>query len=550
METLCRARAVAFFGERAHDGTHNTPKIRRQGVVMVNSRLSLAQRLALVNGIMVALLVVASITVWFMMDKVIFAADRVNRTNVPQLLTIAELELNVTRVSLQLRHAILSRNAAELDATLADVADKKKLLLARLDELGRHMVDEEGQRAFAPLPGLMTDFWALGEDNVKLITAGRKEEAFAFLVDKTIPARNRLLAPLAAEKKRQGDRLAMRIGEVQSFAALDRNIVIGVMVVIALGMLGLAAYLRSVVRQLGADPAELKRVAVAVADGNLATEIRLRANDRDSILAALAVMAERLSGSVQTVRRSAESVAAASSEIANGNRDLSARTEQQASALQQTAASMEQLSTTVRQNADNAREANRLASHASSVALQGGEVVAEVVDTMRGINESSGKIADIIGVIDGIAFQTNILALNAAVEAARAGEQGRGFAVVAGEVRSLAQRSAQAAKEIKSLIDASVQRVAQGSALVDRAGSTMTEVVQAIRRVTDIMGAISAASSEQSQGVSQVGEAVTQMDQTTQQNAALVEEMSAASSSLRGQASELVQTVAVFRLAT
>ena len=256
----------------------------------------------------------------------------------------------------------------------------------------------------------------------------------------------------------------------------------------------------------------------------------------------------RMEAAVVAVRQNSESVASASAQIASGNNDLSARTEQQASALEETAASMEELGSTVRQNADNARTANQLAVNASTVATQGAEVVAEVVETMKGINASSNKIADIISVIDGIAFQTNILALNAAVEAARAGEQGRGFAVVAGEVRSLAQRSAEAAKEIKSLITASVERVEQGSALVDKAGATMTEVVTAIRRVTDIMGEISAASSEQSAGVGQVGEAVTQMDQATQQNAALVEEMAAAAASLNTQAGELVNAVAVFQL--
>ncbi len=258
---------------------------------------------------------------------------------------------------------------------------------------------------------------------------------------------------------------------------------------------------------------------------------------------------KRMETAVAAVRSTSGSIDLACAEIASGNQDLSARTESQASALQQTAASMEQLSSTVRQNADNARQANELAQNASGVAAQGGEVVSKVVDTMKGINESARRIHDIISVIDGIAFQTNILALNAAVEAARAGEQGRGFAVVAGEVRSLAGRSAEAAKEIKQLITDSVGRVEQGSALVDQAGHTMQDVVASIRRVTDIMGEISAASAEQSQGVSQVGEAVTQMDHATQQNAALVEEMAAAATSLKGQAQELVQAVSVFKLA-
>ena len=288
----------------------------------------------------------------------------------------------------------------------------------------------------------------------------------------------------------------------------------------------------------------------SISGGNLATNIVVQGKDETAhLLQALAGMQQNLARIVGNVRQGSESVATASSEIAQGNNDLSARTESQASALEQTAASMEELSSTVRQNADNAKQANQLAQSASKVAIKGGEVVTQAVDTMKGINDSSRKISDIISVIDGIAFQTNILALNAAVEAARAGEQGRGFAVVASEVRSLAGRSADAAKEIKTLINASVERVEQGTALVDQAGVTMSEVVSSIRRVTDIMGEISAASVEQSQGVAQVGEAVTQMDQATQQNAALVEEMAAAASSLRTQAEELVGTVAVFTLA-
>jgi len=310
----------------------------------------------------------------------------------------------------------------------------------------------------------------------------------------------------------------------------------------------IAAWLliRAITRPLNTAVAAIERVA----SGDLDVRVESNTNDETGLLLkALQGMQESLTRTVGTVRSNAEGVATASAQISQGNHDLSARTEQQASALEQTAASMEELSSTVKQNADNARQANQLAMSASTVAVQGGEVVGQVVETMKGINDSSKKIADIISVIDGIAFQTNILALNAAVEAARAGEQGRGFAVVASEVRSLAGRSAEAAKEIKNLISASVDRVAQGSALVDQAGVTMQEVVSSIRRVTDIMGEISAASSEQSQGVAQVGEAITQMDQATQQNAALVEEMAAAASSLNTQAQDMVGAVAVFKLA-
>ena len=303
------------------------------------------------------------------------------------------------------------------------------------------------------------------------------------------------------------------------------------------------------VRSIRAPLQQAVQAADRVANGDLSGVIHVeRQDETGQLLNALERMQGSLVQTVRTVRQNAEGVASASSQIASGNADLSSRTEEQASALEETAASMEQLGSTVRQNADNARAANQMAVNASQVAAQGGAVVAEVVETMKGINNSSHQIADIISVIDSIAFQTNILALNAAVEAARAGEQGRGFAVVAGEVRTLAQRSAEAAKEIKALITTSVERVQQGTQLVDKAGATMTDIVSAIRRVTDLMAEISAASQEQSQGVAQVGEAVTQMDQTTQQNAALVEESAAAAGALRKQAQDLVQAVAVFQL--
>ena len=311
-------------------------------------------------------------------------------------------------------------------------------------------------------------------------------------------------------------------------------------------MIGSALWLA---RRMTEPMAHAVGVAERLAHGDLSTSIRPAGNDETlRLLESMARMQTSFSGIVREVKTNAEAVATASAEIAQGNNDLSSRTEEQASALEQTAASMEQLSSTVKQNADNAKQANQLALGASTVAIKGGEVVGQVVETMKGINDSSKKISDIISVIDGIAFQTNILALNAAVEAARAGEQGRGFAVVASEVRSLAGRSADAAKEIKSLINASVERVEQGTVLVGQAGTTMTEVVSSIKRVTDIMGEISAASSEQSAGVAQVGEAVSQMDKATQQNAALVEESAAAAESLRQQAQQLVQAVAVFKL--
>ena len=352
---------------------------------------------------------------------------------------------------------------------------------------------------------------------------------------------------LAAEfDKMERDLLVARAANADTQRALNRNAILGgsslaVVVAMLLGFL--------ITRSITVPIQKSLSMAEAVATGDLTYNVEIEGKDETAkLLTTLKAMQQSLAKVVSNVRQSSEGVATASAEIAQGNNDLSSRTEQQASALEETAASMEELSATVKQNADSARQASQLAAQASIVAVQGGEVVGQVVETMKGINASSRKISDIISVIDGIAFQTNILALNAAVEAARAGEQGCGFAVVASEVRSLAGRSAEAAKEIKSLINASVERVEEGTALVDKAGTTMAEVVSSIQRVTNLMGEISAASNEQATGVAQIGEAVASMDQVTQQNAALVEQMAAAASSLNTQANDLVQVVAVFKL--
>ncbi len=327
----------------------------------------------------------------------------------------------------------------------------------------------------------------------------------------------------------------------QTFMITGVVIALGILLAIVLGFLLMSAIVVPLKKAVD--------IADAVASGDLTSRIEVdSSNETGRLLQALKTMNDNLVDLVGKVRMSTDQIATASSEIAAGNSDLSQRTEKQASSLEETASSMEELTSTVKQNADNARQANQLASGASEIAVKGGIVVGQVVQTMSSINESSKKIVDIISVIDGIAFQTNILALNAAVEAARAGEQGRGFAVVATEVRTLAQRSAAAAKEIKELINASVSKVADGTRLVDEAGATMDEIVSAVKRVTDIMSEISAASQEQSSGIEQVNQAVTQMDEVTQQNAALVEEATAAAESMQEQAQTLTHAVTVFKL--
>ncbi|MFY8118581.1 MAG: methyl-accepting chemotaxis protein [Roseateles sp.] len=459
-------------------------------------------------------------------------------------------EANVERLRgvVALRDAMIATTGQEREEALQRQQQARQQVAALLDKAAPLFVSEASRQGLEQL----RKEWANDE---KVTTAMNQLVGRADLATSTESLKY-LKAELVPQSLRMGNAMQelSKLKEEDAHAVSESNtalyersrnitvvlILLGVAAGVALG-LGIS---RHVTRPLGQALVAAQRMS----EGDMGQ--RLEAHGRDEtaqLLQALERMRAELQGIVRTVRDNAESVATASAEIAQGNADLSQRTEEQAAALEETAATMDELGSTVRNNADNAQQANQLAQGASEVASRGGQVVADVVATMQGINESSRKIADIIGTIDGIAFQTNILALNAAVEAARAGEQGRGFAVVAGEVRNLAQRSAEAAKEIKSLIGASSERVEQGTALVDRAGQTMEEVVTAIRRVTDIVGEISSASAEQSNGVSQIGEAITQMDKVTQQNAALVEQSAAAAESLKVQAQQLVQAVAFFR---
>jgi methyl-accepting chemotaxis protein-1 (serine sensor receptor) len=375
-------------------------------------------------------------------------------------------------------------------------------------------------------------------DAAKLVNENKLDDLYA-------PVRDEI----AALSKLQEDEAKAEYEAAQSRYATIRNISIG-LILIATVIASLIGFVvtRSITRQIGGEPDYASAVVRQVAEGDLTVQVQVRVGDTTSLLASLKGMVNRLSELVSEVRGNTESITTASLEIAQGNADLSQRTEQQASSLEETASSMEELTSTVKQNTENARQANQLAASASDIAIKGGKVVGGVVHTMASISDSSKKIVDIISVIEGIAFQTNILALNAAVEAARAGEQGRGFAVVAGEVRNLAQRSAAAAKEIKTLIDDSVNKVDAGSKQVDQAGATMTEIVHAVKRVTDIMAEIAAASNEQSAGIEQVNQAITQMDDVTQQNAALVEEAAAAAEAMQEQAIALYEAVGVFRV--
>ena len=514
------------------------------------NQLKISTRLIILVGVMAAILVaVGGIGLWGM------------RQSNAALKTVYE-DRTIPAVQMGDIHALQLASQAALGLAIAE--DNKDIVRARTD-----LVDNNSKKISQLWDAYMVtyltpeekilakEFAAKRKDYVEqaqapVLVALRADDLIAakrLVEDKLMPMyvaveKNvvKLQELQVDEAKRVYEAQVAHFAQVQAFAI--SAIVLG---------LGFAAFfgammVRSIARQLGTEPGTAAELARSVASGDLSQLVALRNGDTDSLMAQLKQMQEALSGVVSEVRSSAENVAGASLEIAQGNADLATRTEQQASALEETAASMEELSSTVRQTADNAAQGNMLARNASTTAAKGGEVVRSVVETMKGINQSSQRIAEIIQVIDGIAFQTNILALNAAVEAARAGEQGRGFAVVATEVRNLAQRSAAAAKEIKTLITDSVEQVQRGTDLVDVAGSTMGEIVSSIQRVTDIMGEISAATAEQSAGVAQVSEAVSQMDQVTQQNAALVEESSAASESLKAQSQQLVDAVALFKL--
>ncbi len=511
------------------------------------SNLKISLRLSIAFGAMVLLIVTLGAIVMARSAHQQELLKDITGNRIPIMRALNEAAEQLNLQARAARNMVLFTSEADIRQERDRMAPASAIIDERFKLLESLIVSEKGKEALARMTQQRTAFRALNQQFIELAMQGRRDEALKLLLEQMRPVQLAYMAALHEQSEFQTQLAnASEQAAAADARAMQRDVLlaggVAALIAIALGI----SITRSITRPL----AQAVDTADRVAGGDLSREILAQSQDETGqLLRALQRMQHGLATTVSAVRRNAESVATASAQIATGNNDLSARTEEQASALEETAASMEEVGSTVHQSADNARQANQLALNASTVATQGGEVVAQVVDTMRGINDSSRKIADIIGVIDGIAFQTNILALNAAVEAARAGEQGRGFAVVAGEVRSLAQRSAEAAKEIKGLITASVERVEQGTQLVDKAGETMTEVVTAIRRVTDIMGEISAASSEQSAGVAQVGEAITQMDQVTQQNAALVEEMAAATNSLSQQAQELVNTVAVFKLA-
>ncbi|MDR6398194.1 methyl-accepting chemotaxis protein [Herbaspirillum seropedicae] len=459
-----------------------------------------------------------------------------------------EIRDNVNGAARNLRNALLGRNLEEATRYLDRSAANSAKTTEALGKMEKILSTARGRELFQSIQEARSAYNTPRDKLRELIKQQKKEEAVELLFTQVIPAQDKYFQVLDQFVAFQKSLMEQSVAEGRDTTQSAIAMMLGLSAV-AIALCVIAAWLvtRSITRPLN----EAVSVASAVAAGDLTVQIGATSKDETgALLAALKSMNDSLHRIVSEVRQGSDTINTASAEIATGNLDLSSRTEEQAGALEETASAMEELTSTVKQNADNARQANSLAATASEVAVQGGSVVGQVVQTMGEINDASRKIVDIISVIDGIAFQTNILALNAAVEAARAGEQGRGFAVVASEVRTLAQRSASAAKEIKALIDDSVSRVDNGSRLVEQAGTTMTEVVASVRRVTDVVAEISAASNEQSDGIEQINHAITQMDQVTQQNAALVEEAAAAAQSLQEQSTRLSATVSVFKLSS
>ncbi len=509
--------------------------------------LRISTRLELGFGVLGLMILAMVAVVWVQVSTMTGLFGDVANARIPRMVVGSAIKEDVQTISSSVRNMILMRDTAAILAEAQGIGRVQKRIDQRFGELEKLLAgDSAAQTALQQVQAARKAYEPLQNETQELAGSGQIFEAKDVLVDKMHPAQQAYFSAMDALLQQQQQQLGQATGATERAANSVRGmLLVTTLVVMVLG--GLLAWW--IIRSITGPLRQAVRVARSVAAGKLQEPIDAQGrNEVAQLLLALKDMQGGLARVVTHVRHGAQNVLGGSTEIAQGNMDLSNRTEAQAGALQETSASMQELRDAVVHNADNAQQANTLARDASAVAERGGAVVGQVVDTMRDINTSSQKIADIIGVIDSIAFQTNILALNAAVEAARAGEQGRGFAVVASEVRALAGRSAEAAREIKGLISASVERVAQGSELVDKAGATMQEVVQSIRRVTALVGEISSASAEQRSGVAQIGEAIAQMDHVTQQSAALVEQIAAAATGLSTQAQELVQAVAVFQV--